>query len=504
MRRVVSLYLPTWPTDRLRRTDAAAPPPGRPFVTAARDGARRVIAGACAAARAAGLRPGMAVAHANALVAGLTVAEADGEADAAGLRQLAMWAARRWSPIAAPDPPDGLLIDATGCAHLFGGEEAMLARIVAKLERAGIAARAAVADTPGAAHAVARFGGADPVAVVAPGRTAETLARLPVAALRLEPEAAGDLHRFGFKRIGQLHREPRAPLISRFGPELCRRLEQALGAAFEAITPLFPEEAPRHRCAFAEPIGTAEALAGAVERLATDLCADLEHRGHGARGLDLLFERVDRLTLALRVGTARPSRDPRHLARLFTDRLEEVDPGFGVEAMVLVASLTEPLGARQTSIADLAEDGGLGADLAELVDRLANLPQVARVYGAAPVESDVPERTVRSIDPLNVAVDVAWPALPRPFWLFAPEEVATVALLPDDPPARFVWRGRAHRVRRADGPERVHLEWWRRASEIRGTRDYYRIEDEDGGRFWLYRDGRTNADVRWFVHGVFG
>ncbi|WP_205520906.1 DUF6504 family protein, partial [Propylenella binzhouense] len=478
-------------------------PPGRPFVTAARDGARRVVAGACAAARSAGLRPGMSIAHANALVAGLAVTDANPDADEAGLRQLAMWAARRWSPIAAPDPPDGILIDATGCAHLFGGEEAMLARIASKLERAGVTVRAAIADTLGAAHAVARFGG-EPVSVVAPGRTAETLARLPVAALRLEPEVAGDLHRFGFKRLGQLYGEPRAPLNLRFGAELGRRLDQALGRAFEAITPLFPEEAPRRRRAFAEPIGSAEALAGAAERLAADLCTDLERRGCGARSLDLLFERVDRVTLALRVGTARPSRDPRHLARLFTDRLAEVDPGFGVEAMVLVASLTEPLGARQSALADLGEDAGMSGDLAELVDRLANLPQVARVYGAAPVESDVPERTVRRIDPLSVAADVAWPALPRPFWLFAPQPVQTVALLPDDPPARFVWRGRAYRVRRADGPERIHLEWWRQASEIRGTRDYYRIEDEEGGRFWLFRDGRSNAGVRWFIHGVFG
>lgn len=470
---------------------------------AAQDGARRVVASACASARAAGLGPGMTIAHANALVRGLTVAEADPDADTFGLRQVTLWAARRWSPIAAPDPPDGILIDAAGCDHLFGGEEAMLARITGKLKRAGIGARAAIADTPGAAHGVARFG-PKPLAVVARGGTVEALGSLPVAALRLEPDVAVDLHRFGFKRIGQLYGEPRAPLIRRFGPDLCRRLDQALGHAFEAITPLFPEDVPRCRRAFAEPIGSPEGLAAVTDRLIAELCANLEAQGCGARRLDLLFERVDRATIVLRVGTARPSRDPRHLARLFRDRVGTVDPGFGIEAMTLVAALTEQLDPGQAAIADIGDAGEIEADLAALVDCLTNLPQVSRVYATAPVESDVPERTVRHIDPLAIAGDAAWPASPRPFWLFAPEPVQAIALLPDDPPARFVWRGRAHRVRRADGPERIHLEWWRHPSEILASRDYYRVEDEEGGRFWLYRDGRTNADVRWFVHGVFG
>lgn len=466
-----------------------------------------MIASVDAAARMAGLRPGLSVAHANALVHGLLVAEADPDADAAALRdQLAAWAARSWSPIVSPDPPDGLIIDVTGCAHLFGGEDAMLARIVAGVDRAGVMARAAVADTPGAAHAVARFGNADPVAIVPPGGAREALAPLPVAALRVDPEVALELYRFGFKRIGQLYGERTAPLTHRFGPELVRRRDQALGVEFEAIMPFVPAQAPRRRRAFAEPLGAPESLARAAEELVARLCADLETAGLGARRLDLLFERVDRRTLSLRVGTARPTRDPRHLARLLTDRIGEIDPGFGVEAMVLIASHVEPLGARQLAapgVDDGAED--TAADLAELIDRLANLPDVGRVYAAMPLESHVPERTVGRADPLTLANGAgAWPTdLPRPVWLFVPEPVQTVALLPDDPPARFTWRGRAHRVRRADGPERIFLEWWRQASEIRGLRDYYRVEDEDGGRFWLFREGRTNAEVRWFVHGVF-
>lgn len=499
--------MPTWSTDRLRRTDPNAPPRDRPFVTARRDGASRILASVDAAARAAGLRPGLSVAHANALVAGLVVAEADLDTDAAALRdQLAAWAVRCWSPIVSPDPPDGLIIDATGCAHLFGGEEVMLARIVAGLDRAGVMARAAIADTPGAAHAVARFGPADPAAIIPPGGVKAALAPLPVAALRVDPEIASELHRFGIKRIGQLYGERTAPLTHRFGPELVRRRDQALGAEFEAITPFMPAQAPRRRRAFAEPLGAHESLARATEELVAKLCAGLESGGLGTRRLDLLFERVDRRTLSLRVGTARPSRDPRHLARLLTDRIGEIDPGFGVEAMVLIASQVEPLDSRQLAapgVGDGAAD--TAADLAELIDRLANLPDVARVYAAAPLESHVPERTVGRIDALAaVSGTIPWPSdLPRPVWLFAPEPVAVIAVIPDDPPARFTWRGRAHRVRCADGPERIFLEWWRQAAEIRGLRDYYRVEDEDGGRFWLFREGRTNAEVRWFLHGVF-
>jgi protein ImuB len=460
MRRVASVWLPTWPTDRLRRTSrAAAPPPGRPFVTAARHGAVRVLVGVDLAARAAGLRSGMSVPHAHALVAGLVVADADPAADAAALRgRFATWAARCWSPIVGVDPPDGLLLDATGCAHLFGGEETLLARLVATLHRAGVAAHAAIADTPGAAHAVARFGAADPIAVVPPGGAGAALADLPVAALRLDPETAAELRRFGFKRVGQLHGEPTAPLTRRFGPDLVRRLDQALGrGAPEPITPVVPEDAPRRRRTFAEPIGASESLAAAAVGLTRALCAVLEAKGCGARRLDLLVERVDRLTIALRVGTARPSRDPRHLARLLTDRIGAIDPGFGVEAMTLVAARTQPLAACQLAAADATADAA------------------------------------------------SWPAdLARPFWLFAPEPVQAVALLPDDPPARFTWRGRAYRVRRADGPERICLEWWRRPAEVRAVRDYYRVEDADGGRFWLFRAGRGNAERRWFVHGVFG
>lgn len=445
----------------------------------------------------------MTVAHANARVANLTIVEAEPDADAAGLDALALWAALRFSPVAAPDSNDGLAIDASGCAHLFGGEDAMLAEIVRRLQAANIAAHAAIADTLGAAHAVARFGNAAPMSVVPPGEAARTLAPLPVLALRVAPEIAAELRRFGFKRIEQLLAAPRAPLLLRFGEDLIRRLDQALGHAAEPVAGVIPEDAPRSRLRFLEPIVTTEALALVTQRLATELCGILAAKCLGARRLDLIFERVDQTTLALRAGMARASRDPRHLAKLLMGRLETVDLGFGVEAMTLVASLAEPLDARQLSTpgADAERDG---ADLAALLDRLSALPQATGVHAARPVESHVPERTVRFGDALAGHGTGSWPAAwPRPYWLFAPEPIETVALLPDAPPARFTWRGRAYRVRRADGPERIHLEWWRAPSEIRSLRDYYRVEDETGGRFWLFREGRTN-EARWFLQGVFG
>lgn len=446
----------------------------------------------------------MPVAQANALVAGLAVADADPEADTLGLMQLATRAARRFSPIAAPDAPDGIVIDATGCAHLFGGDETMLGLIARRLARAGIAARAAIADTLGAAHGMARFGEANAIAIVAPGETAAALAPLPVAALRVDPGIAAELRRFGLKRVGQLLVAPRAPLVLRFGDDLIRRLDQALGHAAEPIAAVTPKDAPRCRAQFLDPVITSDGLAHATGRLVAELAGVLSAQGLGARRLDLIFERVDRTTVALRAGLARPSRDPKHLMKLLMERLDSVDLGFGVGAMTLIASIAAPLDARQ-----LAAQGMNNArdetGLAEMIDGVSNLSRTAAVYAVQPIESHVPERTVRRADPLAAPVDRAsWPAAwPRPFWLFAPEPVETMALLPDAPPARFTWRGRPYRVRKSDGPERIHLEWWRAASEIRSVRDYYRVEDESGGRFWLFREGRTN-EARWYLHGVCG
>ncbi len=477
-----------------------------PLVTRAHDGRRLAVASANRAAQVLGLRPGMPLAHAQAMVPGLEVVAADPEGDADALTDLAAWCLR-YSPLTAPDPPDGLWIDATGCAHLHGGEEAMLEDLVGRLGRSGIVARAAIADTPGAAWAMARHVSAT-ISVVLPAGQVDAVALLPVAALRLPGETVAGLRRLGLDLVGQLVSTPRGPLARRFGAETLRRLDQALGRTPEPITPVVPPEAVQHSLAFPEPLLTAEALRFAIDRLAETVCTGLERAGLGARRLDLLFERVDDATKVLRAGMARPTRDPRHLARLLGERLEEVDPGFGVAAMRLVVALAEPLAPTQATTS-LSGDGAAEVDIASLVDRLTARFGAGRVFRAVPVESDVPERSVWRARPLADVGRAAWPpGLRRPVRLIAPPQpVQVLSVLPDQPPAAFTWRRVRHRVRRADGPERIAGEWWRRDGERRAVRDYWAVENEDGRRFWLYRRGDgadpATGDLAWFLHGIF-
>lgn len=463
----------------------------------AQDGARRLLAGVDAAARRLGLRPGMSAAHAGALVPGLHLVPADPEADAAALARLGLWC-QRYAPIVALDPPDGLVIDITGAAHLHGGEAPLLADLSARLERTGITARLALAHTPGCAWGLARFGEGG---IVPPGDAAPVLAPLPVAALRLGAEAARALQDVGLARIGQLSDKPRAALRLRFGAEILFRLDRALGHASEPLTALAAPETPRVALRFAEPVGARESL----ERVVADLCAllvpELERRGLGARRLDLVFVRVDRLDQAIRIGTAGPSRDATHLARLLAERLSLIDPGFGIEEAVLSASRVEPLAERQNS--HLAA-GPQAPDLAALVDTLLVRLGAARVYRLAPVESDLPERAVRRVSALAAPLGALWPTdLPRPARLLAPPEpVMAMAEIPDAPPLFFVWRNTRHLIARADGPERILGEWWVADAEAELTRDYYRVETEAGERFWLFRDGPMQANGRWWLHGL--
>ena len=502
MRRVVSLWLPFWPTDRLRQSDAALPAEV-PLVTRMHDGRRLVIAAVCPAARGLGLQPGMTVAQAQAMVPDLVVADAASEEDAQALRRLAAWCLRL-SPMTAADPPDGVWIDATGCAHLHGGETAMLESLVRQLGRGGLQGRVAVADTPGAAHALARFGG-KPVVVVEVGQATDALALLPVAALRIDARTAGGLRRLGLDLVGQLEATPRAPLVRRFGTGLLSRLDQAMGRVREPIRPVLPLEVIAVRHDFVEPLCTAEAFAAVVLLLVGEACSLLEQRGAGARRLDLVFERVDATVQVVRVGTAQPTRDVRHLARLLDERIGQVDPGLGVEAMLLVLPLVEPLGHGQQASGLVAAE----ADLSELVDRLLNRLGPGKVYRLQAVESDVPERSQRKISvfgPKGATSSTSpWP---RPVRLLRrPEPVEALAMLPDHPPRAFTWRKVRHVITHADGPERIHGEWWRRSSEGTAVRDYWAVENQQGRRFWLYRQGdgveAGTGALRWFLHGFF-
>jgi protein ImuB len=483
----------------------AAPPRETPLILVGRDGRRRVVLAADGAAQRAGLRVGMPASKAQALVKDLVIRDAEPAADAAALDRLAIWALR-YAPIAAADPPAGLVTDVSGAIHLHGGEIAMLADMVMRLASAGIAARVAVAPSWGAAHALARFA-ARPTLVMPQSDSAAAVAALPIVALRLPVDVVDGLRRLGFERIADLEATPRAPLTMRFGPEVGRRLDQAFDRASEPIDPVRTHEIIEVRRAFGEPIGAPETLARYTGKLVAELCAALEAQGQGARRLDLLFHRVDNRTEAIRVGTAQPVRDAKRLTRLLTDKIETIDPGFGVELMRLAATSAEPLTPRQT-ISTLAEPPE--ADVSDLIDTLANRIGGERLYRFAAVASDVPERSVQRIAPLAPDAGDGWPAhWPRPSRLLPiPEPIETVALLPDHPPVTFTWRGIRHRVKRADGPERVFGEWWKRDAELTTVRDYFQVENEAGERFWLYRVGdgedAETGSQRWFLHGLFG
>lgn len=440
------------------------------------------------------------MAHAQALQTGLLVADNDPDADLALLNKLAAWAIR-YTPLAAIDPPDGLWLDVTGCAHLFGGEARLLDRLLARFAAMGFAATAAIADTPGAAHAVARFAGGG---IVPAGQGKTAIEGLPIAALRLSRDLVEGLQGLGFTHISQLITTPAAPLVRRFGMQIIRRLQQALGEIGEPIEPVEPPPMPRVRRSFLEPIATAESLAEVAGDLSVDLCAVLADAGLGARRVDLIFYRIDGARLAVRIGTAQPSRDPAHLTRLLVEQIDRVEPGLGIEAMELTAPRADPQRAEQSSAFGERPD----QNLAGLVDRLANRLGERVVWRAVAVESHIPERSLARTRPLASATAVAWPPdLPRPVRLIdPPERVEVMAQVPDYPPAMFRWRGRRYHVRLSDGLERIFSEWWT-GGPLYGVRDYFRVEVEEGGRYWLFRardeEQSASAPPEWFIHGAF-
>lgn len=523
MRRVVSVWLPDWPITVWRRGRTRAKSPeieGAPFALVDRTGRGVVLHAVDRVARELyRLEPGQSHADARAIAPGLLSAPAEPEEEARALQALALWF-ERFSPLVAVDAAfrgqEGLLLDMTGGAHLFGGEQPLLEEIVRRLGAAGIQAAAAIADTPGAAFALARWSGKT-TAIAPPGRTREALADLPVEALRLSDDAVRLLARFGLQRIGDLYGLPRSGLARRFraddGLALVRRLDQALGAEAEPLKPERP--APDYRAwqAFAEPLLESEGVAFALPALAEALCAQLEQDGQGARVLALDAFRTDGRVVRLTAGLSAPSRTPAHLLRLLKDKgIEALDLGFGADALMLSALAAEPLAGRQAELQGEARLAGTEA-LAGLIDRLQARLGEGAVRRPEGVESHLPERSERWVpagpSPPPAA---APPPRPRPLVMFdPPEPVEALAELPDAAPSRFTWRRAGHRVARAQGPERLAPEWWRAPSAGARTRDYYVVEDEAGRRFWLFREGlydRIEDDEgrlpRWWIQGAWG
>lgn len=502
MTRVVSIYLPDLPTDRIRRADPSIPPE-QAIAVIAKSGSKRWVAAADAAARKVGVRVGMPAAKVQAIFRDLMLVDADPAADAVALERIALWALTFYSPIVAVDGVDGIVMDTEGADHLQGGEQPMLKKVANQFRAKGLTARVAIADTWGAAHACARAITRETV-VVPKGEIVRAVEKLPLSLLRLPDKIVVDLRTLGFQSIGELANTARAPLSLRFGPEIGRRLDQMFGRMSEPIEPVRTPEWIEVSRAFAEPIGAAETINKYVGRLVTQLVGELQRRGVGVRRTDLLVEKVDGTRQAIRAGTAKPARDVAWLTKLFKDRTEKVEPGFGIEKLTLVAVMTQPLDEEQRS-STLVEDET--TDITPLIDILGNRGQ--RVYRLAPVASDVPERCVQRIDPAADDVGETWVGhWKRPVRLLdRPDRITAIALTPDHPPRAITWRGMRHNVKRADGPERIFGEWWMRDSELEAVRDYYVVENEIGERFWVYRSGDgvdpETGDRQWYMHGIF-
>lgn len=560
-RRILSLWFPRLAAERAlrRRRDALE----QPFAIV-EERARALILGALnRQAEAAGLTRGQALRDATAMCPALVTQAADPQAEAMFLTHLRRWAGK-FSPWVAEEAPESLIIDLTGCSHLFGGEEALLAQVEADCAALGLSVRAGIADTPGAAWALARFagqggragaetgarsgddimqearatraraarrrgwerGGALPVqgrtapspprgAIAPPGQTRQALAPLPLAALRLTPGAIESLTRLGLRRIGDLLDLPRAAIARRLGAEAVRRMDQALGIEPE---PVSPAAAPLHfaaRLTFPDPIGTLEDIAAGVDRLLPALCARLMARGHGARRLRLQAFRSDGQVQAVEVTLARPAALAERMRPLLALKYERIDPGFGIDCLRLEAVLTETLSAVQhrgptdapptAASTPAAWTDAEDESLAELVGKLGARLGSEAVTRSHPADSHLPEKAAMPLAAAWAAPWAApWPAPPgpRPLVLFPPEPAGA----PQDamPPAHFRWRRRDLATRVALGPERILPEWWFDLPEWRsGPRDYWRVEVDTGERLWMYFAHGGDVSGGWFCQGQF-
>lgn len=487
-------------------------------------------------AESLGLKRGIGIADAQAMHPGIRVVEEDPVADIRLLESIADWC-DRYTPLVALDGSDGLFLDITGCTHLFEAEASLLRDLLSRLGKQGIGAKAGIASTAGAAWASARFSGRS---IVEPGTEADTLTPLPLAALRLDQQVRTLLEGVGLRTAGALMAVPRAPLARRFGRNVLLRLDQALGEVEETISPRLPVAPISVERRMAEPIVSTEDIERLILLLAGTLRQVLERRAEGARGLMLLLFRVDGAVSRISTGASRPLRDPLWMLRLFRERLialqDGMDAGYGFDLVRLCVTATAPFPLEQIDLAASSVDAE--ADLALLTDRIRARLGEAAIQRPILMESHVPERAVRMV-PVSSAVngsrlaDAPSRPLERPIRLLErPEPVeVTMAEVPEGPPTNFRWRRVHYRVSRAEGPERISPEWWlerqpplqkkedEKAEEYESrrkqttvkrmahlTRDYFRVEDEVGHRYWLYRQGlygMSEEQPRWFMHGLF-
>jgi len=472
---------------------------GLPFAFAEKDHGRVILTAASPAAEAQGAYPGMASADAKAIVTGLQVIDNIPGKPEKLLKALGEWCIR-YTPLIAIDPPDGLTLDVSGCAHLWGGEREYLKEIVNRLRSKGYDVRAAMADTVGAAWANARFGKVTPI--MESGDHASAILSLPPAALRLEPVLVDRLLKLGLRTIGSFISMPRSALRRRFGPGLLQRLDQALGNEDEPLQLLKPLEPYQERLPCLEAIRTATGIEIAIQKLLEALCKRLQQDGKGVRTAILTGYRVDGKIEKVSIGTNRATHHAEHLFKLFALKIGSIEPALGIELFVLEAPKVEDADPVQEKL--WAGKPGLeDTTVAELLDRLAGKIGANTIHRYLPAEHYWPERSIKMAASIRDRPTTPWRTdTPRPTQLLArPEPIEVTAPIPDYPPMLFIYKGVRHPVKKADGPERIERDWWLDAGE---HRDYYHVEDEEGRRYWLFRSGHySGQQSQWFIHGFF-
>jgi len=513
--------MPFLATDRARRDDMLQRDElGRPLVLTCQHGASVRVAESCPRAREFGIRPGLTLGQAQAMVPDLLVLPHEPRRDRALLTRLANWALR-FSPVVEPMEPHTLLVDVTGCARLFAGEPNLAQQALRGLAHQGFTARVAIADTVGAACALATHA-AEPLCIAPPGDGRPLLLPLPPAALRLDGDTVARLEELGVRTIGELLRLPRASLPARFGPLLVHRLQQALGEVHEELAAHCPPETPAARMTCDPPLHDLPALQAVARRLLDNVFHQVLQQDHALRRLDstLYFERVPPAAISLAL--ARGSRSPNHVATLLAQRLERVDLSAGVTDLVLTARETVRWHPGQS---DLFEPPPPDNDeaLTCLLDHLAQRVGHRAVLRPRLADDHQPEAAFRYVPAIDdardgeslVAAARAAPGgqpsdaaclnladnavrQPRPVRLLTrPILIRVISLSPDGPPTWFHYLGREHRVARAWGPERLETAWWR-GPDVR--RDYFRVATDAGEQYWLFRDLRNRT---WYLHGVF-
>lgn len=506
--RWLAIYLPRIRTDRLIRA-GRGPSDDRPLAVYSKESGAFQLQGIDAKASALGLTLAMSLADARAIQPKLEAVEADPEEDARALDNIAAWC-ERFTPIVVLDPPEGLFLDVTGCAHLFGGEEKLRAEIVTRLYAQGFGARAAIAPTPGAAWAFARYAKAS---LAASEDWRAKLAALPVEALRLAPDAAALLRRLGLRTIGQILKAPRSSFTARAGENAMLRLDQTLGRAQEALTPRRPAPPVFALRRFLEPIFSSDAVLQVAQDLCVDAIEKLDVRGAGMLRVELVLFGVDGRDRVIGVNVSKPLREVKPLMRLFREKLnivgENLDAQFGFEAARLDVVRLAEFDERTRTLVSGAQASANAEEIGAVVDVLSARLGAKRVVRPQLHDEHAPERAAgwrAALSKLNETKSAKPPAdgvQRRPVRLFSPgQQIEVMAGVPDGPPIRFRWRRVMREVVRAEGPERIAGDWQRREM----TRDYYRVEDKQGRRYWLYREGRygeTETPPRWYVHGLF-